>query len=435
MKVSMYRVVAVFLLSFLLAGTAIFARTTQADEISAEHEHESDVEPGVTYQDERAALDADIAVLAQETGLPVATVAQAVMFQQAFTHYADELMARFPDQVSAVWVEPVPNTRGHIQFTGEVPAAATTAIASMESLDANNIILTGDGLISMHDHIRRAELAAVALRDLGYEDAITFFDPTNQVLVIELQIAPDAPQPDTLEIVKAVQDRVYAEQTENGEARFVDRAALVDIADIKFTILTGSGPMVIMAHSRGGNWLRDDGVRECTSGWSVNGASGDGIITAGHCNGLNQFEQPGVTPYSMTFRSQVHGAGGDVEYHTTSHAEYAEFYSSASTIRDVTGLKTTNTMVGSVVCVYGRASNVRTCDHTVEAVGITVVSTGVGNLARTDNNSLVGGDSGGGWSVGTVAWGVTHGYNNLGNSYFTPVQAAQTALNVTIKTK
>ena len=65
----------------------------------------------------------------------------------------------------------------------------------------------------------------------------------------------------------------------------------------------------------------------------------------------------------MTFRDQEWGSGGDVEYYTTDHAELAEFYSDATTIKDVTSIKTTSTMVGGTVCVYGRSSNVRTCNH------------------------------------------------------------------------
>ena len=93
-------------------------------------------------------------------------------------------------------------------------------------------------------------------------------------------------------------------------------------------------------------------------------------------------------------------------------------------------------MLGGSVCVYGRGSNSRNCNHTVEAVAVCIQSGGVWvcNLARTDNHTTTGGDSGGGWSLGNQAWGVHKGGAG-GKSYFTPVTGAQTALNVTIKTK
>jgi hypothetical protein len=198
-----------------------------------------------------------------------------------------------------------------------------------------------------------------------------------------------------------------------------------------------------MQHSRGGNWLLDDGVRECTSGWTVGfrsllGALISGIITAGHCDGLNQFEQPGITPYRMILSRRVRDARGDVALYSTSHEELAEFYSSDGIIRDVTSIRTTNTMVGNYVCVYGRASHTRTCDHIVQAVGVTVLADGivsVGNLARASNASTMGGDSGGRWSWANTAWGVHHGRDSSGNSYFTPVQEAQDAVLLPILIK
>lgn len=211
----------------------------------------------------------------------------------------------------------------------------------------------------------------------------------------------------------------------------------IGTSDLALKIVRGDGDIVEEQHSRGGNWLRDDGVRECTSGWSVSRPNGDGIVTAAHCTGLNEFEQPGITPYGMTFRDQERGSGGDVEYHTTTHVEYAEFYSNATTIRNVNGIRTTSSMDGNSVCVYGRSSNTRSCSHTVTAVGVTVIDDDgftIGNLAQTDDITTIGGDSGGGWSFGNTAWGVHHGVSS-DSSLFTPVQETQSALSVTILTK
>ncbi|MCH7697723.1 MAG: hypothetical protein IH865_02110 [Chloroflexi bacterium] len=384
------------------------------------------IEPDVVRQDESAAQAADIALLASETGLPVESVEDAIAFQQAFAKYADELIIRFPDQISVAWMEPVPNTRGHIQFTGEVPSEVISELKGQGLLDANNVVLTGGGMISMADHARRAELAGKALVDEGYRNFLTFFDPIDKVIRIELKLPEGTAQPSKLDVLGAVQNRV--------RAQLQGRAATVDASGLELTVITGSGPIITNHHSRGGNWLRDDGVRECTSGWSVSGPNGDGIITAAHCGGLNQFEQADGLVYGTTYRDQEWGDLGDVEYHTTFHVELAEFYATSSSIRDVNSIKT-STMLGGSVCVYGRSSNSRNCNHTVEAVGVCVQWVlWVCNLARTDNVSTIGGDSGGGWSWGTEAWGVHKGIAN-GKSYFTPVTGAQAALNVTIKTK
>ena len=141
----------------------------------------------------------------------------------------------------------------------------------------------------------------------------------------------------------------------------------------------------------------------------------------------------------MTFRDQEWGSGGDVEYYTTDHAELAEFYSDATTIKDVTSIKTTSTMVGGTVCVYGRSSNVRTCNHRVEAVNVNTYDPDcpctVGNLARTGSASTINGDSGGGWSKNYASWGVHKGVDAAGKGYFTPVEEAENQLSVTIRTQ
>lgn len=418
-----YRVTMILVLSLLIVSSALFASTAWARPIL-------DTEPDVAREE---SASPDSIILAREAGLPVESVERSIAFQQAFGKYADELLVRFPDQISAVWMESVPNTRGHVQFTGEVPPAVASEIESQGLLDPNNVVLTGGGMISMADHMRRAELAAEAMVELGHQNFITFFDFIDKVIRVEFQRPEGASQPSKLDLVGALQNRVRAEQELQG------RAATVDVLDLELTVITGSGPIFTSHHSRGGNQLLDDGVDKCTSGWSVSGPNGDGIINAGHCTGLNEFEQPGVTPYSMTFRDQEWGAGGDVEYHTTVHAELAEFYADATSIRGVVAIKPTNTMVGGNVCFYGRASNVRTCQHEVEEVGVSIFDPScpctIGNLARTDTSSSVDGDSGGGWSHDFTAWGVNSGKDQFGKGYFTPVEEAQDALNVTIKLK
>ena len=370
----------------------------------------------------------DNAILAAETGLSIKQIDRAIASQESFGKYAQKLINRFPDQISAVWMDSPPgvegpSTIGHVRFTGAIPRHIRAT---------NNVVLTGNGLISLADHKRRAEAAADALIALEYDNFATFFDPKVNAIRIELLLPEGTTQPSKSTLIPAVRQQLGSERELRG------RAARVEDADIELTVLRGPGPFFTLLHSRGGNWLRDDSTRECTSGWSVDGPNGPGIITAGHCTGLNKFEQPGVTPYSMSWRSQVINSLGDVEYHTTSHVELAEFYASASYIRDVDDIKATDTMVGSNVCFYGRASNDRTCNNEVIAVGAIIGSGNytIGNQALTDSSPATYGDSGGGWSYGFVAWGVNTAVDfSQGYGAFTPAEEAQDALNVTIRTQ
>ena len=140
----------------------------------------------------------------------------------------------------------------------------------------------------------------------------------------------------------------------------------------------------------------------------------------------------------MTWRSQQFGGLGDVEYHTTSHGEVPEFYANSNSIRDVTGSKSTFTMLGGSVCRYGRSSDIRTCNHTVVAVGVWIVVDGrlLGNMALASNHSGIPGDSGGGWSWGSTAWGVhTGGIPIVNQSIFTPIDVATAAVGVRLLTR
>lgn len=447
------RITRVLIISLLIVGIASFVNTTLAQQSvsnSAPHaasnitsrvhspsfegpyavskdKDENHIPAGVEFQDEQAAQVADIAILAKETGLETTDVERSIEFQQAFSTYAVGLFERYPSQISAVWTEPVPSITGHIHFVGEVPSQVISEVERQNSRTATNILLTGHGQIALEDHLYRSQIVAEALVIAGYNNNVTFYDPVDSLIHIELQLPSESLEPSKPEIVSAVETLMQ-------ESGLQGRATVVEESDLHIDVIIGSGPIVIDQHSRGGNWLRDDGARECTSGWSVNGPNGYGIITAAHCSGLNQFEQPGVTPYSMTWRDQEWGSGGDVEYHTTTHVELGEFYANSTSIRDALYYRHTNAMVGNSVCVYGRSSNVRTCNNTVQAIGVTTTASGVtvSNLARTNNTSTIGGDSGGGWSWGTTAWGVHKGRDSSGRGYYTPIEQAQNALNVTV---
>ena len=226
--------------------TSSFFENASGYTVAPQAPNEPDTEPDVVHQDESAALAPDIALTAKQTGLPVESVERAIAFQQAFAKYVSELIVRFPDQISAVWTEPIPNTRGHVQFIGEVPPEVTSEIERQGLLDPNNVVLTGGGMISRADHSRRAELAHQALVDLGYWNFKTFFDPIDNVISIEFLLPEGASHPSKLDLVAAVQNRVRAERDQSGEARFQGRAATVDALDLELTVITGSGPIVTL---------------------------------------------------------------------------------------------------------------------------------------------------------------------------------------------
>lgn len=252
-------------------------------------------------QDPDTSPTPDNAIIADETGLTVEQVNDAMAFQKMFAGYVGELMDRFPGEISGAWMDSPSessdatgssglSTRGHVRFTGEVP----------DGIDpVGNVFLTGGGEISLSDHYRRTDAVTPALVERGYQNFTTFFAPSDNVIQIEILLPEGAPQPSKSSIVEAVQESVKSDQDLRG------RAAIIKADDLALTVTRGSGPIISDQHSRGGNWLREEGTRKCTSGWSVSGPEGDGIITAGHCDEVDQFEEPGVDPYSMVLRNHI----------------------------------------------------------------------------------------------------------------------------------
>lgn len=393
--------------------------TAEVDKLPGSYEDDGTL---VLENDGKMTLDIDL--LVKESGMSYAEAVDAINAQDEFARYADKLMAKFPNRIARMWKEPAPSTKSHIQFVGKVPAEVMDEVF-MNKVPAH-VSITGGGSISFQDNIRRAQVVAKGLRKAGYKRSLSFYDPSTDSIQLEVKVSKGAARPDPGEILRAVQEGLRG--TELSE-----HIRSITGKDLKIKTVYGEGEIMEFDHVRGGNWIQDDGFRECTSGWSVSGPNGDGFITAAHCTGINGFEEAGGLVFSTTWRDQEFGSG-DVEYHTTGHIALDDFYATATEIRDVNDIRSWWSMFGGTVCEYGRSSNTRTCNHTVNGLLVTVnYSIGtVNNLIRVTGDNSIGGDSGGGWSYNYTAWGV-HSGSNGSQSYFTPADLAESALGVTIK--
>lgn len=201
---------------------------------------ESEASPVATYQDEHTAFEADLKILAEETGLPEATVEGAMTFQEASAKYFDELMSRYPDQIAGIWVEPMPATTGHVVFVGDVPTEARE-LAVERGLD----IVFSDGTeIPLEVQRLRAELAAQALLENGYQAFATSFDQSEQVIQIELKIPAGGERPDFEDVLKVIRERVAS------DARLTGRSAEVLASDLNLTVIESDIPAVDDAYRR-----------------------------------------------------------------------------------------------------------------------------------------------------------------------------------------
>lgn len=124
----------------------------------------------------------------------------------------------------------------------------------------------------------------------------------------------------------------------------------------------------------------------------------------------DQSDQPSRPrhPCALTHQAEHRGQWGDVEWKTSTEAEPDDFYSDATTIRDTAAIEArANISVNESVCGYGRSSNDRDCTLDVQDVSQACTNSGVFNdrLVLMDGDTLIGGDSGVGWSLGNTAFG------------------------------
>jgi hypothetical protein len=371
-------------------------------------------EEGGPTVSEQEATENDLALLAEAKGFPVQEVRRALGFQEDFLLYAQDLAERYPDRFSRIWLEPVPAMQGVIEFIGDAPSENTPS----------GITLLSGGLISQADHELRAELAAEALLGAGFKGITTYFDVPGNQIANEFEFGASG-MPDAQEVFNLVSAHLGQSLLLPEAARTLSQGAL--------RITQSHAP--VPEFSRGGEVMTTGSTNpddfSCTSGWAVEGPNGDGIVTAGHCSGLNKLLHAGFV-HDTVWRDQTRDRG-DSEYHTTSSPEVPEFSARDGEIRQVLSKKSTFWILpGQSICRYGRASDFRDCSHTVVAKNVTATFTdGVitGKLVMAQGDSAIGGDSGGGWSWGNKAWGVHSGSNDT-YSFFTPIGRVERELNV-----
>jgi hypothetical protein len=188
-------------------------------------------------------------------------------------------------------------------------------------------------------------------------------------------------------------------------------------SDVEFKLIDGGIAEDRRHAAVGGMEALDDGVFECTIGWPVEEVDGSrtGVTTAGHCNGINQaLERPAYGQVNLTHVREHRGEWGDIEWKTTSGAERAQFIADENdSLRNITAVEPVRNMIrGESVCAFGQSSNDRECGMDIRRTSISCTNQGVRNdrLVQMDANlTLIGGDSGGGYSFSTRVYGSDKG--------------------------
>ena len=217
-------------------------------------------------------------------------------------------------------------------------------------------------------------------------------------------------------------------------------------------VVPQSGP------SMGGMNMDDDGYKECTSSFSVYSLSTGttGVATAAHCNSaggsidhISDDDGTYYQPWALAGRhiGHVNPDGsytgvGDVEWGTTTDIEPASFYTSVTTTRRVTSVKSSfSTTESSVICGYGRTSDAERCSTIARLSVPCYVLGGNGDVAtkqvtlkpNVNGPESMGGDSGGPMYILNQAVGSFFGTCDAGEEAFTRADYYDDALNIRVR--
>lgn len=145
-------------------------------------------------------------------------------------------------------------------------------------------------------------------------------------------------------------------------------------------------------------------------GWFVGG-----VLTAAHCSGLTLLDFPPTgAVLNAPWREEHWGVYGDMERHELTDVNALpsdDFYSTATYVRDVGSVEPANAIsVNEFVCFYSRQQSLKDCTSKVLYTFATTVLGGINiTVTAMDKNIAIGGDSGGGWFIDNVAYGVHSG--------------------------
>jgi hypothetical protein len=158
----------------------------------------------------------------------------------------------------------------------------------------------------------------------------------------------------------------------------------------------------------------------CTSGFSARNSSGVyGFITAGHCTNTQSYYTSASTSIPTTYYGEIYDSDQDLQFHSTSHAEYAKYYAPAYTaLYSVRGtVPRSSQQVGYWVCHQGKTTgyscgNIIATDHAPTWAGECNNRGCANTWSRVSGSTLKcwKGDSGGPWFNNGYAYGIHHGH-------------------------
>jgi hypothetical protein len=338
-----------------------------------------------------AMLKADVAGIAEATGLSEKEVREAYTEQNAFNLAITDVRLVEPETYFSAGWEPGSGYDAWVSFT------ATPSQASIERL----------GELAIDVEVRTAAPASEAALNGLLEGLVNEVAATEGVAAVTG--GWDA-HDGAIDIAYTPED---AEQA-------IQLPALRGPVPVTFTPSADLGiePEVV----RGGRE-----VGGCTSGFAL---LQGGIVTAGHC--ANSSYSMVGSAYPLPYVSEHRTSYGDFQRHSSVDSTSNQIrISSSGTLRAMTSIAYAS--VGSAVCNYGKTRASASCATVTD---ISECATWEGStscqLAVTNGTFTNPGDSGGPWYYNNTAFGIHYGKVG-GYSSYSRTDNAQSILGVTIK--
>jgi streptogrisin C len=363
---------------------------------------------GVRFQSAQEAFATDLALFARSQGWTVEQARAQHEAAERIGRVQQEVASRFPDAYVGGVLSSQPGGAPRLLLKG-------TANAAVRQLARQSgLVLADRQPYSLRELETQAAKAHSLLARMGYQSVATAVDI--DTASIEVTVSRAAGLPASAATLRAAPG-------------LTDAPAGLRLSFVDGPVMT---PQLVF----GGQELRDDGVFQCTTGWSLTGA---GVTTAAHCpDGINQVVD-GALVHSIGHFGEHLGAFGDVALLNSGLAEPDDFFATANVIRDVAAVEpAAGLTVGEQVCVFGRGSGVRSCTtiHRTSVSG-TLSGVTVQRMVATVAAPTVGGDSGGGWSRNNTAFGSHVGtatFDGALRSVFSVADFYDEALGVTVRT-
>lgn len=318
--------------TLLLASLPIIATAQSLSEEDALEEYAG--------LDANEALMMDAEIIAEENGWSVRDTVTYLETQADFSELAATIAENYPNDYSSGTNLMHPMDAPELYFKGEVPAGVQGLIDTY-AFEVEVHEHTGMNATEWDD---RVQALAGWLRADGQSSFAVAFDGVDSIEVI-LGNGVDVP---------------------------TDLPTEYTTSDIRFESVPGAVAEKQGVHG-GGDALISGDTHWCTFGWCVEDSNGvRGVLTAGHCDYLVEYENPDTAAqWPTTLKAAHEGSWGDFEWHTTTGSEWPNWIADENwTKRRMDGIKTF-WLRGDATCVFGLTTLDRKCT-TVHRTGVSI---------------------------------------------------------------